>query len=131
MSDQYRLVGLGNSELVARLSALVRRGDELTAHVLAHLVELGGALAVPKRGRTERGTRERDLHRGHHHGGLGFGIMRVQCRAASVGQWVVRWTARFEFEPCLAFRHPSHSLAKELPFCPSASSHRLTSGAPS
>src|ERR671938_847441 len=40
MSDQYRLVELGNSELLAGLSALVRRGNELTAQLLAHLVEL-------------------------------------------------------------------------------------------
>jgi hypothetical protein len=40
MSDQYRLVGLGNSELLAGLSVLVRQSNELTAHVVAHLVEL-------------------------------------------------------------------------------------------
>ena len=40
MSNQYRLVGLGNSELLAGLSELVRRGNELTAQVLAHLVEV-------------------------------------------------------------------------------------------
>jgi hypothetical protein len=40
MSNQYRLVELGNSELLAGLSALVRRGNELTAQLLAHLVEL-------------------------------------------------------------------------------------------
>src|SRR5918911_3800780 len=38
MSNQYRLVELGNSELLAGLSALVRRGNELTAQLLAHLV---------------------------------------------------------------------------------------------
>ncbi|HET7538308.1 MAG TPA: DUF222 domain-containing protein [Polyangiaceae bacterium] len=40
MSDQYRLVELGNSELLAGLSALVRQGNALTAQMLAHLVEL-------------------------------------------------------------------------------------------
>src|SRR6478735_5753410 len=40
MSNQYRLVELGNSELLAGLSELVRQGNELTARVLAHLVEL-------------------------------------------------------------------------------------------
>src|SRR6188768_4284566 len=40
MSNQYRLVGLENSELVAGLSALARQGNELTARALAHLVEL-------------------------------------------------------------------------------------------
>ncbi|HET7543898.1 MAG TPA: hypothetical protein VFK05_28700 [Polyangiaceae bacterium] len=40
MSNQYRLVGLGNSELLAGLSALVRQGNALSAQILAHLVEL-------------------------------------------------------------------------------------------
>ena len=40
MSDQYRLVGLRNSELLAGLSELVRQSSVLTARVLAHLVEL-------------------------------------------------------------------------------------------
>src|SRR3954464_10468733 len=40
MGDQYRLVGLGNSELLAGLSALVRQSNVLTGQVLAHLVEL-------------------------------------------------------------------------------------------
>ena len=40
MSDPYRLLKLGNSELLAGLSALVRRGNELTAQLLAHLLEL-------------------------------------------------------------------------------------------
>src|SRR6478609_3888839 len=40
MNDQYRLGRLGNSELLAGLSALVRQSNELTAQVLAHLVEL-------------------------------------------------------------------------------------------
>jgi hypothetical protein len=40
MSNLYRLVGVGNAELVAGLSALVRQSNELTAQVLAHLVEL-------------------------------------------------------------------------------------------
>jgi hypothetical protein len=40
MSNQYRLVEVGNAELVAGLSRLVQRSNELTAQVLAHLVEL-------------------------------------------------------------------------------------------
>src|SRR6478736_3889028 len=40
MDDQNRLEGLGNSELLAGLSTLVRQSNELTAQVLAHLVEL-------------------------------------------------------------------------------------------
>src|SRR6188768_52042 len=40
MGDQYRLVDVGNSELLAGLSALVRQSNVLTAQVLAHLVEL-------------------------------------------------------------------------------------------
>ena len=40
MSNRYRLVGLKNSELVAGLSDLVGRSNELTGDVLAHLVEL-------------------------------------------------------------------------------------------
>ena len=40
MSDQYRLVGLGNSELLAKLSELARQSNDLTAQLLAHLVEL-------------------------------------------------------------------------------------------
>src|SRR6478752_1686545 len=40
MNDQCRLGRLGNSELLAGLSALVRQSNELTAQVLAHLVEL-------------------------------------------------------------------------------------------
>src|SRR6478609_4920406 len=40
MGDRYQLGGLGNSELLAGLSALVRQSNELTAQVLAHLVEL-------------------------------------------------------------------------------------------
>src|SRR6185369_16191478 len=40
MGDQYRLVGLGNSELLAKLSALVQQSNVLTAQLLAHLVEL-------------------------------------------------------------------------------------------
>src|SRR3954463_14785791 len=40
MGDQYRLVGLGNSELLAGLSALVQQSNVLTGQVLAHLVEL-------------------------------------------------------------------------------------------
>src|SRR6478735_4637172 len=41
MSDRYHLRGLGNSELLAGLSALARQSNELTAQLLAHLVELG------------------------------------------------------------------------------------------
>src|SRR6187401_3674964 len=40
MSDGYQLRGLGNSELLAGLSALVGQSNELTAQLLAHLVEL-------------------------------------------------------------------------------------------
>jgi hypothetical protein len=40
MSNQYRLVGLGNSELLAGLSALVQQSNTLTGQILAHLVEL-------------------------------------------------------------------------------------------
>ena len=40
MSNQYRLVGLGNSELLAGLSELARQSNVLTAQLLAHLVEL-------------------------------------------------------------------------------------------
>src|SRR5436190_9929287 len=40
MSNQYRLVGVGNSELLAGLSALVRQSNLLTGRLLAHLVEL-------------------------------------------------------------------------------------------
>ena len=40
MSNQYRLVELGNSQLLAGLSELVRQSSELSAHLLAHLVEL-------------------------------------------------------------------------------------------
>src|SRR6187402_1594368 len=40
MRNRYRLVELGNSELLAGLSELVRQSDVLTAQVLAHLVEL-------------------------------------------------------------------------------------------
>jgi len=40
MSNQYQLVGLGNSELLAGLSELVGQSNVLTAQVLAHLVEL-------------------------------------------------------------------------------------------
>jgi hypothetical protein len=40
MSNQYRLVELGNSELLAGLSELVQQSNALTAQVLAHLVEL-------------------------------------------------------------------------------------------
>ncbi|HKO49232.1 MAG TPA: HNH endonuclease signature motif containing protein [Polyangiaceae bacterium] len=40
MGNQYRLVGLGNSQLLAGLSELVRQSNALTAQLLAHLVEL-------------------------------------------------------------------------------------------
>jgi len=40
MSDQYRLVGLGNSQLLAGLSELVQQSNVLTGQLLAHLVEL-------------------------------------------------------------------------------------------
>src|SRR6187455_810168 len=40
MSNQYRLVGLGNSELLAGLSELARQSNVLLAQLLAHLVEL-------------------------------------------------------------------------------------------
>src|SRR6187455_712555 len=40
MSNQYRLVDVGNSQLLAGLSELVRQSNGLTAQVLAHLVEL-------------------------------------------------------------------------------------------
>ncbi|HYQ27450.1 MAG TPA: hypothetical protein VER04_09520, partial [Polyangiaceae bacterium] len=40
MSDRYRLMGLENAQLLAELSKLVRRSNELTTQVLAHLVEL-------------------------------------------------------------------------------------------
>src|SRR6187402_3872314 len=40
MNSQYRLVELGNSELLAALPALVQQSNVLTARVLAHLVEL-------------------------------------------------------------------------------------------
>ncbi|HKO49464.1 MAG TPA: hypothetical protein VJV79_17165 [Polyangiaceae bacterium] len=40
MGSQYRLVGLGNSQLLAGLSELVRQSNGLTAQLLAHLVEL-------------------------------------------------------------------------------------------
>src|SRR6187399_3351972 len=40
MSNQYRLVGLGNSELLAGLAELVQQSNVLTAQLLAHLVKL-------------------------------------------------------------------------------------------
>jgi hypothetical protein len=40
MSNRFRLLGVKNAELLAGLSQLVRRGNELTAEVLAHLAEL-------------------------------------------------------------------------------------------
>src|SRR6187455_332550 len=40
MSNQYRLVDVGNSQLLAGLSELVQQSNGLTAQVIAHLVEL-------------------------------------------------------------------------------------------
>ena len=40
MGQQYRLQALANEELLAALSTLVRRGNEITAELLAHLAEL-------------------------------------------------------------------------------------------
>jgi type IV secretory pathway VirB10-like protein len=40
MGNDYRLAGVENSELLAGLSALVQRGNEITGGVLAHLAEL-------------------------------------------------------------------------------------------
>jgi hypothetical protein len=40
MSNRFRLRGVDNTELLAGLSQLVQRGNELTAEVLAHLAEL-------------------------------------------------------------------------------------------
>jgi hypothetical protein len=40
MSNRYRLLSVKNAELLAGLSQLVQRGNELTAEVLAHLAEL-------------------------------------------------------------------------------------------
>jgi hypothetical protein len=40
MRERYRLVGLKNSDLLAGLSDLVRRSNELTGDVLAHVAEL-------------------------------------------------------------------------------------------
>src|SRR5450432_4534911 len=40
MRDRYELGSLGNGELLAELSALVARGNELTGDLLAHLAEL-------------------------------------------------------------------------------------------
>src|SRR6187402_1778109 len=40
MSNQYRLLELANSELLARLAELVQQSNVLTAQLLAHLVEL-------------------------------------------------------------------------------------------
>jgi len=42
MSDRYSLLGVGNDQLLASLIALVRRGNALTADVLAHLAEVDG-----------------------------------------------------------------------------------------
>jgi HNH endonuclease len=40
MKERYRLEKLGNDELLAALSGLVRRGNELTCDLLAHLGEI-------------------------------------------------------------------------------------------
>ena len=40
MNDQYRLMTLGNSQLMANLEELVRQSDALTGQLLAHLVEI-------------------------------------------------------------------------------------------
>ncbi|HEX7452506.1 MAG TPA: hypothetical protein VF294_09490, partial [Polyangiaceae bacterium] len=40
MSNRFRLLGVQNTELLAGLSQLVQRGNELTGDVLAHLAEL-------------------------------------------------------------------------------------------
>jgi len=40
MGNRYRLLGMGNSELLAGLSELIRQSNALSAGVLAHLVEL-------------------------------------------------------------------------------------------
>jgi hypothetical protein len=40
MSDRYRLVALGNEELVVAIASLVRRENELLSDLLAHLAEL-------------------------------------------------------------------------------------------
>src|SRR6478735_9627533 len=50
MNDQYRLGRLGNSELLAGLSVLVQQSNELTAQMLAHLVELEERMLHPELG---------------------------------------------------------------------------------
>ena len=40
MGNQYRLVGMGNSELLAGLSKLVQQSNAITGQLLTHLVEL-------------------------------------------------------------------------------------------
>jgi hypothetical protein len=40
MRDRYRLGGLGNDQLLAALSGLVRREHDLMSDLLAHLAEL-------------------------------------------------------------------------------------------
>src|SRR3954467_3124169 len=40
MGDRYRLVAIKNEELVAALSALLRRENDLLSDTLAHLAEL-------------------------------------------------------------------------------------------
>ena len=40
MSNRFQLLSMKNTELLAGLSQLVKRGNELTAEVLAHLAEL-------------------------------------------------------------------------------------------
>jgi hypothetical protein len=40
MSDRYRLVALGNAQLLAALAELVRRENDALSDLLAHLAEL-------------------------------------------------------------------------------------------
>jgi len=40
MDNQYRLVKVGDSELLAALSELIRRGNQITGEMLAHLAEV-------------------------------------------------------------------------------------------
>src|SRR5665213_2628136 len=44
MNNRYRLVGVKNAELLAELSLLVERSNELTGDLLAHLAELDAQL---------------------------------------------------------------------------------------
>ena len=40
MRDRYRLEGLGDAELLSGMSTIVGEGNQVTAHLLAHLAEL-------------------------------------------------------------------------------------------